>query len=151
VTKVVLIVAWIKYEKFLIDPGNLAKVVNFLKSLSKGKRLFIFRNIPVDPTNLSPDAQISRGISLRGGTIALRSRTSTVEAYERRFKEIDAQLRHIAKQVDATFVSPVDYLCPLGTCPAVDAEGNFLYIDAGHLTASYARKAAVFVDPLLAI
>jgi peptidoglycan/LPS O-acetylase OafA/YrhL len=151
VTKVVLIVAWIKYEKFLVDPGNRAKVVAFLKSLSKGKRLFIFRNIPADPTNLSPDAQISRGISLRGGTIALHSRLSTVEAYEGRFREIDAQLRQIANQVDATFVSPVDYLCPFGTCPAVDSDGNFLYVDAGHLTASYARKAAVFVDPLLDI
>lgn len=151
VTRVVLIVAWIKYEKHLADLGNQAKIVNFLKSLSKDKSLYIFRNIPADPTNLSPDAQISRGVSLQGGTIALHPRISTAKAYEHRFKDIDAHLRQIASQTDATLISPVDYLCPLGTCPAVDAEGNFLYIDAGHLTASYARKAAVFVDPLLDI
>jgi peptidoglycan/LPS O-acetylase OafA/YrhL len=151
VTKVVLIVAWIKYEKYLADPGSQDKIVIFLKSLSKDKRLYIFRNIPADPTNLSPDAQISRGISLQGGTISLQPRISTVDAYEQRFKDIDAHLRQIAGLTDAILVSPVDYLCSLGTCPAVDAQGNFLYVDAGHLTASYVRKAAVFVDPLLDI
>lgn len=151
ITRVVLIVAWLKYEKYLMDSATQIKLATFLKSLSKGKQLFILRNIPADPSNLSPDAQVSRGLSIHGGTLTLHPRTSTVEGYKQRFKEIDAQLQHIASITSAKLVSPVDYLCPLGTCPAVDEEDNFLYIDAGHLTASYARKAAVYIDPLLEI
>lgn len=149
VTRVVLVVAWLKYEKYLVDPANRTRLANFLSALSKGKSLVIFRNIPADPGNLSPDAQVSRGLSLRGGTMALHPRVSTVDSYNQRFKDIDAELRQIAQMTGAALVSPVDHLCASGTCPAVDSEENFLYIDAGHLTASYARKAAVYIDPLL--
>lgn len=149
ITRVVLVVAWIKYEELLAAPENQQKLSRFLGTLSEDRALFIFRNIPADPENLSPDAQISRGLSWAGGTMALHPRVSTTARYNERFQEIDAYLTKIADATQATLVSPVDHLCPVGTCPAVDAQDNFLYIDAGHMTASYARNAAAFMDPLL--
>ncbi len=148
-TRVVLVVAWIKYEKLLAEPANRAKLSQFLNTLAQGKRLFVFRNIPADPDNLAPDAQISRGLSLAGGTIALQPRVSTVAGYNARFADVDAVLRKVALETHATLVSPVNTLCGAGTCPAVDVDQNFLYVDAGHLTARYVRQAAVFIDPLL--
>ena len=149
IQKIVLAVAWLKYEKLFEDEGNQKRLIDFLNSLSQGKTLFVVRNIPIDTGNLPPDALIVRSLSASGGVLELRPRVSTMDTYHRRFKEIDAVLRRVGSVTQATLVSPTDYLCSSGICPAIDEQGNFLYIDDGHLAASYARRAAVYLDPIL--
>jgi len=149
IEKLVLSVAWIKYEKLFEDEGNQKRLVDFLNSLSQGKSLFLIRNIPIDSKNLPPDALIIRGLSASGGVLELRPRVSTIDTYNNRFKDIDVVLRKVGGATQASLVSPTDYLCPLGICTALDERGNFLYIDDGHLAASYARHAATYIDQFL--
>ncbi|HSZ67651.1 MAG TPA: SGNH hydrolase domain-containing protein, partial [Xanthobacteraceae bacterium] len=69
--------------------------------------------------------------------------------FEQRYTAINKILSAIAEQSGATLIDPIPYLCPQMHCPVFDADGRPLYLDAAHLTRSYAIRAATYIDATL--
>jgi hypothetical protein len=64
-------------------------------------------------------------------------------------RPIEERLSELAASTGARFIRPADYFCRDGVCPAVDVEGNPLYIDSNHLRARTVEQGATFIDELL--
>jgi peptidoglycan/LPS O-acetylase OafA/YrhL len=64
-------------------------------------------------------------------------------------RPIEERLAVLAASTGARFIRPADYFCRDGACPAVDVEGNPLYIDSNHLRARTVEQSATFIDELL--
>ena len=59
-----------------------------------------------------------------------------------------SELKYISEVTGATFINPFDYLCDFDKCP-ITRQGLPLYRDNNHITASFARSNALFIDELL--
>jgi SGNH domain (fused to AT3 domains) len=71
------------------------------------------------------------------------------ERFAERYKDVNKMLSEIAIRSGVVLIDPVSYLCPDRQCPVVDETGKPLYRDPGHLTRSYAIKAATYMDATL--
>jgi hypothetical protein len=69
--------------------------------------------------------------------------------FEERYGAINKILTAIAEQSGATLIDPIPYLCPQAHCPVFDADGRPLYLNASHMTRSYAIRAATYIDATL--
>jgi SGNH domain (fused to AT3 domains) len=58
-------------------------------------------------------------------------------------------LRELASQAGAILIDPLVTLCPGSICPVLDETGRPLYMDGHHLSASYARSAASYIEETL--
>jgi hypothetical protein len=65
------------------------------------------------------------------------------------FHQLNAALRAIAQRHGATVLDPFDTLCANGRCPLVDRHGAPTYKDTAHITATFSREAAAFIDVTL--
>jgi peptidoglycan/LPS O-acetylase OafA/YrhL len=149
IKKLVIAASWGKYEQSFEDAGKRINLADFLNQLSSGKQIYIIRNIPVDPENLPVDSIINRRLSVAGGKLEFVNRSSPMETYKTRFGSIDMALQKIAGATNATLISPTDYWCVNDSCPARDNNGYPIYMDSGHITASFSRTAAIFIDQTL--
>jgi len=129
-----------------LNSQNASQLVAELKSLrSLGKEIVIIGQSPrsalFDPSNL---AGRLRKKALWGDEAV---HLSDVFVERRAIENVGLQraLGQVAANVDATLINPFDYLCPEGKCPALVNSSN-LYIDDGHLRASYAAEMATFID-----
>jgi hypothetical protein len=59
------------------------------------------------------------------------------------------RLRHIAATNGAIVIDPSEALCPEMTCPAADARGLPIHLDSNHMTQSFVRDRATFIDAIL--
>jgi hypothetical protein len=59
------------------------------------------------------------------------------------------RLVDIARAAGARVIDPADWLCGKTLCPGETGDGDPIYMDGGHLRASYAREHAAFMDQTL--
>lgn len=130
-------------------PANRDALAVFINKISQGKQVYVIKNIPVDPEVLPPDSLIKRHYSMEGGKVEIINRTSPMAAYTAEFGSINIALQQIATATNAKQISPTDYWCASGSCPSLDSNGFPLYLDNGHITATYSRRAAIFIDQTL--
>ena len=111
-----------------------------------GKRVFIVLSNPTSqayaPTSMLP--------SRLPGSESRRRITKVDRAeFEARVRLTMDRLRAIAQRTGSTTIDPVDALCDSSTCATTTREGVPIYRDYHHLRASYARRAATFIDQVL--
>jgi peptidoglycan/LPS O-acetylase OafA/YrhL len=113
---------------------------------SAHKRVFVVLQIPVGD-QIDPRRMIERGMTTLSFRINVRplSRSSVTAAVA----AIDSQLTAIARREGAVVIDPVDTLCGPVECPTVDANGNPIYLDGGHLRPAYVRNDVHFLDDVM--
>jgi peptidoglycan/LPS O-acetylase OafA/YrhL len=145
---VVLAESWINDEEALRNADNQQRFVRFLRSIADIKRVYLILNIPngeeLAPTNMFAGSRL-REITAK----PVASISFDFGRFEQRYTAINKILATIAGQSGATLIDPIPYLCPQAHCPVFDADGRPLYLDAAHLTRSYAIRAATYIDATL--
>jgi peptidoglycan/LPS O-acetylase OafA/YrhL len=145
---VVLAESWINDEEALRNADNQQRFVRFLRSIADIKRVYLILNIPngeeLAPTNMFAGSRL-REITAK----PVASISFDFGRFEQRYTAINKILSAIAGQSGATLIDPIPYLCPQMHCPVFDADGRPLYLDAAHLTRSYAIRAATYIDATL--
>jgi peptidoglycan/LPS O-acetylase OafA/YrhL len=145
---VALAESWINDEEALRNPDSQQRFVRFLRSIADNKRVYLILNIPngeeLAPTNMFAGSRL-REITAK----PVASISFDFGRFEQRYTAINQILAAIAEQSGATLIDPIPYLCPQAHCPVFDADGRPLYLDAAHLTRSYAIRAATYIDATL--
>lgn len=62
------------------------------------------------------------------------------------YSVVEKDLRAMAKDLDVEIIDPFLYLCTAGQCATQTEEHQAIYKDQGHMSASFARKHATFID-----
>ncbi len=148
VTTVVLAASWHRYGPGLMDPARFSRFVQYFDRLAAGKRLFVVLNIPsgpeLDPRNMFTGSRLG-SLSLK----TAREARFDMTAFRRRLDRVHGRVREFSALTGATVIDPILSLCPGGICPMFDANGTPLYKDDTHMTATYARTGATFIDVTL--
>jgi hypothetical protein len=71
------------------------------------------------------------------------------DEFKRFLAPVEERLAALAAGTGARLIRTADYFCDTGMCPAVDAQGEPLYMDDDHLRARTAAIRATFIDELL--
>jgi peptidoglycan/LPS O-acetylase OafA/YrhL len=145
---VAIALSWRIYEAALTDPNNRNRFTEFLRSIAKVKRVFLILNIPngeeLAPANMFTGSRLGQITSKPVSEI-----TFDFQGFEERYENINQLLYEIAKDSGVIVIDPIPYLCSQKHCPVFDQDGKPLYLDSGHLTRSYAIKAATYIDATL--
>lgn len=111
------------------------------KLVARGKHVAIVLSTPRGDT-LNPRRLIDRTVAgIRRREIA----PLTVARFKATVSVMDDRLVAIAGRIGAQLIDPSRLLCTT-TCPAVDARGNFIYVDESHLRASFVRDRFTMFD-----
>lgn len=130
----------------------LGDLESFLQSLrNRGIHPYLVLNMP-GSMGYDPKLMIQRG--LLGGFSISESRLTASEFLEARGRmnctqgDLMNKMRAIAERTGATIIDPMPVMAPDGVC--VRFEGRKpIYHDLAHLTSSYVRKHASFMDPTI--
>ena len=149
VDTVVFAQAWLNLLALLDEPAALASFEARLASVPAGRRKFIVLNMPsgmeFSPTTLMRGSRLT-GLAYDPGAdhfVAARDAST-------RFEHIHRLVREVAARHDAVVIDPFDTLCTQGRCALIDPRtGAPAYRDTAHLTASFARESATFIDATL--
>jgi peptidoglycan/LPS O-acetylase OafA/YrhL len=141
----------------LSSPGAQSALEDFRRTLTalvaSGRRVFILLSNPTSPS-FDPPLRVS-------AAVRLGLRAPTREAFAQRQHSVDDQpfmdfvaplmtrLREIANDSGASVIDPASFLCVDAACPVTAADGRPLYLDSNHLSASFAREHAGFIDQVL--
>lgn len=143
VKNVVIAAQWNNYRDLLSDFTLSAQSIN---NLFKNKNVYLILTMPTGP-ELDPNSMFSgsRFSSLKLDSIQefnfASFYNSTKFSHEMIFK--------IAKIVNAEVIDPIKFLCVNDQCPVINSNGTPLYKDSKHMTSSYARDNAIFIDHTL--
>jgi hypothetical protein len=113
----------------------------------QGKSVWLVLNMPSSP-RLMPLLSLRRSIA--GGTSFVPLALDRAE-FERTWNPIKAKLVAAAKSAGANVIDPLPLLCDATQCPGQSADGVPLYMDGGHLRASWVREHATFLDATLGV
>lgn len=148
VSTVVFVQAWKNLTSLVDDPAVAASFESRLASIPKDKRVFIVLNMPTglefSPTSLLSGSRLGR-LEYRSDAVLYVDEAAVREP----FHQLNETLRSIAQRYGATVLDPFDTLCANGRCPLVDRHGAPTYKDTAHITASFSREAATFIDVTL--
>jgi peptidoglycan/LPS O-acetylase OafA/YrhL len=139
---------WLNYKELVEKPENQEHFAHFLQSIQRRKSAYLILNVP-QGEELAPASMFAGS---RLNEITARPVTEIhfdFARFEERYKELNKMLSEIANRSGVVLIDPVSYLCPDRRCPVIDGTGKPLYRDAGHLTRSYAIKAATYMDATL--
>ena len=141
----------------LDSPGTERAFEDFGRTLSRlrasGRRVFVLLSNPTsprfDPGYLFPRAvRFSLRLPDRIGAGAM-TRAVDDRRYEAYVAPLTARLRQIAAASGAIIIDPGAALCPQMSCPATNERGLPVHVDSNHLTGSFAREHATFIDTIL--
>jgi hypothetical protein len=121
--------------------------------VARGRKVFIVlsnsTSLTFDPLILMPAA--ARLTIPSQHSIGVEGSRRSVDATQ--FKSFVApvmrRLREIAEQTGARIIDPAASLCDGTACPSMNAEGVPTHMDSNHITASFARQRAAFIDDIL--
>lgn len=141
----------------LDSPGTRRALEDFGRTISRltasGRRVFILLSNPTsprfDPRYLLPAAA---RLSLRlPDRISVDDEKRSVDAreFESYVAPLMAALREVAARNGAIVIDPREALCRGMTCPATNALGMPVHVDSNHVTATFARDHATFIDGIL--
>lgn len=148
VTAVVFAQAWHNLAALLDDPAAVASLDARFASVPAGKRVFVILNIP-SGMEFSPVSLISGS---RLGQLEFKADAGQVvsEALAReKYSRLHQVVAQVAARHGVVVIDPFETMCNAGMCALVSPQGVPLYKDTAHLTASFARGAATFVDVTL--
>jgi peptidoglycan/LPS O-acetylase OafA/YrhL len=114
------------------------------KLVARGKHVVIVLSSPRGET-LNPRRLIERTVT------GIRHRDLpplTLAAFKATVAGMDERIAAIATRAGAQLIDPSRLLCTT-ICPAVDAQGNFIYVDDSHLRASFVRDRFTMLDSLV--
>jgi len=116
--------------------------------VQEDKGVFVILEIPRSPT-YDPKRLLPIGLSRLEGK-AWRSRDNPSKSDMLSYNgDINHRLADIAIRLGAKVINPIDYLCNKDVCPASTSEGRFIYRDSDHLSATFVRQSATYIDAIL--
>ncbi len=145
---VVIVASWLNFATDLKDASARQSMAAFIRSFSTRKKVFIVLNIPTG-NELAPTSMF---VGSRLGHLQLKPLESVRfdrKAFDLRMQPVRAELAQIASDGGAVLIDPVEHLCGPDSCPVFGADGSPLYLDGGHITRTYSKRAAQYIDPTL--
>jgi peptidoglycan/LPS O-acetylase OafA/YrhL len=144
ISTIVFAARWNKYEENFEKKDQIKNFENFIK-LFPNKKIFIILTIPtgdeLDPSNMIEGSRLGN-LQVKN----IKNITFNINRFQQNVKLAHSRLRELAMRTGAHVIDPLDTFCVDGICPIIDKDGNPLYKDSGHITASYARAKASFID-----
>ena len=141
----------------LDSPGTKRAFEDFRRTIlrltASGRRVFILLSNPTsprfDPRYLFPST--ARLALRRPDRISVEPTARSVDdrRYESYVAPLMGRLRDIAATSGAIVIDPSGALCPQMSCPTTNARGMPVHLDSNHLTATFAREHATFIDAIL--
>jgi hypothetical protein len=117
----------------------------FIRELTAlDKRVFLVLNIPVG-RELDPKHLVQRSLHTFPQMLSVRSSSVDRGALESRFGTIQSDVAQAAVQAGAEVIDPKVHLCQ-SSCPALEADGEPIYMDYSHLRPSFVRRQVTFLD-----
>ena len=129
------------------DDAGATKALDALKNMLwefriEGKRVVLILEIPIGPTQV-----ITRDI-FKGAFVG-DLRPLQADAVRKQLSQINERLRIIAVDAGVEIIDPVDFLCDQSWCPVITKNGEPIYKDAVHLSASFVRRDVSYLDALV--
>lgn len=145
VTKIVFAGFWLDYEKALSIENNFS---NFIKNeILKKKKIYFILNMPsgdeLDPKNMFEGSRLSNLTPKKLDTVYFNK-----DNFLKKFSFVHYQILQIADNIGAEIINPLETLCP-SECPVFDSNKRPLYLNSNHMTSTYARISAKFIDKTL--
>lgn len=145
VTKIVFVGFWLDYEKALTSDYNLT---NFIENeIHNKKKIYFILNMPsgneLDPKNMFKGSRLRKLEPKEIDTLFFNK-----EDFLKRFSFVHSQIIKIANNIDAEIIDPLKILCP-NECPIFDLSKRPLYLNYNHMTSTYSRSSAKFIDKTL--
>jgi hypothetical protein len=149
IQKIIVAASWINYEQNLITATAQVNLIKFFDDLDV-KKLIIIKNMPrgfeLDPNNL-----IS-GNRINGFAIKSKIEEFNYLVFSERHSEINRVLEGLKFKNQFNLIDPIDYLCNKNACPIYAVKDGQIvpyYKDSNHMTATYAKENAIFIDGAL--
>ena len=117
-----------------------------LELVKANKRVYLVLQIPMGAA-LDPRLMIRRTVLAPGFTATVRSPTR--DEIMTAVGPIDTKLRTMAREVGASVIDPLEWLCDKTYCPAVSPDGSPMYHNYNHLLPSYVRNHVGYLDKTL--
>jgi hypothetical protein len=147
ISTIVFAARWNKYKNNFEKNDQIKNFENFIKFFPD-KNIFIILTMPtgdeLDPSNLIEGSRLGN-LEVKN----LKNSTFNINAFLKDVNPVHTKLIALAKSTGAKIIDPLDTFCVDGICPITDTNGNPLYKDSGHITASYARARASFINHTL--
>ena len=145
VTKIVFAGFWLDYEKALTSDYNLT---NFIENeIHNKKKIYFILNVPsgneLDPKNMFNGSRLRKLAPKEIDTLFFNK-----EDFLKRFSVVHSQIIKIGNNIDAEIIDPLKILCPK-ECPVFDSNKRPLYLNNNHMTSTYSRISAKFIDKTL--
>ena len=135
------------YNKALNSLGEM--IAEFV---DQGKKVYLILNIPRG-WSIDPSVFIKRNNYFVNLIISKKNQDQKFWASQ---KEATDHLYHITPDLikvgtknGAEIINPVDFLCDGEKCPLVNKDGQAMYKDSSHLSASGSRSNATYIDQTL--
>ncbi len=135
------------YNKALNSLGKM--IAEFV---DQGKKVYLILNIP-SGMSVDPSVLIKRNNYFMDLMISKQAQDEKTWASQ---KEATDYLYHISRDLikvglknGAEIINPVDFLCDGEKCPLINKDGQSMYKDGSHLSASGSRTDATFIDKTL--
>lgn len=140
VKNVVIAAQWNNYYDFLENTNLSTKSI---KKLFGNKNIFLVLTMPTG-SELDPNSMFHGN---RFTSLSMNNKISfDLDAFRESTKKVHANIEIIATKINAEILDPIIFLCPNGQCPVTNENGSPLYKDSKHMTSSYARESANFID-----
>jgi len=124
------------FEKTMKSLENMLKDI-----IQSGKKVYL---ILTKPYGHNPEAYFQRnylGISKKNNSMHVPRAD-----WDKYSKRVHARLREIAKTVGAFIIDPTPHFCDAHVCKNILNDGSLMYMDGGHLRASYVEEHVHFLD-----
>jgi peptidoglycan/LPS O-acetylase OafA/YrhL len=145
VTKIVFAGFWLDYEKALMLDYNLTSFIE--NEIHNKKKIYFILNVPsgneLDPKNMFNGSRLKKLVPKEIDTLFFNKKN-----FLKKFSVVHGQIIKIANNIDAEIIDPLKILCPK-ECPVFDLNKRPLYLNNNHMTSSYSRSSAKFIDKTL--
>jgi peptidoglycan/LPS O-acetylase OafA/YrhL len=151
ISTVVIAASWAGYKEDgdELNDKRYRDLETLLQRLKEhGKRVFLILNIPLSTdrhTNTNPISRLERGLFYISPT---RATAFPLKDWLNVDGTLMDRLRRIASATGAIVLDPADAICPNGNCALIHGDGIPTYKDGCHLTATYSRENATFIDQI---
>lgn len=140
VKNVVIAAQWNNYHDLL---SNIDLSTHSIKKLFGNKNIYLILTMPTG-IELDPNSMFygSRLTSLSTNDKVIFD----LDAFKESTEKVHGNIAIIANRLNAEVIDPIIFLCANSHCPVTNDNGSPLYKDSKHMTSSYARESAIFID-----
>lgn len=143
IKNIVIAAQWNNYHDLLRNVNLSSKSI---EKLFQSKNIYLILTMPtgneLDPTSMFQGSRFTSLSTINGNGF-------DIENFKESTKSTHEFINTIANRVNAKVVDPIKYLCTNSHCPTTDSEGAPLYKDSKHMTSTYAKNSATYIDETL--